>query len=1051
MKRTALVLNLFLIFAMVFAAAGSATAQGNTPRPAPAYLEGLKAEELTADGVNLKLNPGLSGQTGRVDVTVRLSTPTAVDLVIQADGTVVPPAQQRAQLFAVKKQQAAFLTQALALDPTAKALGAVNRVINAVALNFDATKLADLAVLPGVVKINPVVDYEYDMWEVVPYIGAKAVQDMGYTGEGVVAAILDSGIDYTHYDLFGSGNPADFAANDPTVIEPGTFPTAKVIGGYDFVGEVWPNGALAPDPDPLDKVTGAGYPHGTHVSSTMGGRVGVAPDVKFHAVKVCSSVSSSCSGLAMLQGLDYAVDPNGDGKIGDRVDIVNMSIGSPYGQAYEDDTSYATNQLSLVGVLVVASAGNSQDHPYVTGTPGAALGALSVAATYNPVEEAAYMEILSPYTAKYGAIFQDWSAPLTTLIEAPVVYGGSLGNNLGCTPFPAGSLAGKIALVDRGSCAISIKVSNMADGGALVGIIGLVAPGEPTSFAFGGGTPSIPGYNISQADSNAIKAALAGGAEVLARFDPADPKPLVGTVTGYSSRGPSYWLSYLKPDITAPGNSYSANAGTGTGYEFTGGTSFSSPTVAGAAALMMEKFPDLRNHDIKALLVGTADSNVLSFNETLAPVSRIGGGEVRVEAAVNAKALAYGRKVIPTVGIDIASYQPSLSFFFNDVTQSTLLLTKNVVVKNISGAELDLEAMPTFRYADDELNGAVAVTVTPQDNRPIPAGGQKAFRVDVTIDGAKLREWGWNTGSQGGLGDVFSTFEYDGYILFNEVGTDAAVAELSVPWHLIPRQANDIMASASDVTLTGGMGEVDLANNGIGQGYVDSFSLLAESPDDYTPAAMGSNEYLVDLRYFGTQTYEASYCSSGFVWAFAVNLWDRVTHANFPAALEVYLDTDNDGVDDYVVLNWDSAYPSYTDGRNRTWVFNLATGRGNSYFYTNHGSNSANMVMYVCGEQVGLTADSLGVPVGVSVYAWDNYFTGYYTDAITGLMAAPAGERFYGDVATVAPGATETMTVYDLGGVNPDLGVLLFLDGDMGAVRAGAPEGNEALGIMVTP
>ena len=45
-------------------------------------------------------------------------------------------------------------------------------------------------------------------------------------------AVIDSGIDYTHAALGGSGDPADFAGNDPDIIEPGTFPTAKVVGGW---------------------------------------------------------------------------------------------------------------------------------------------------------------------------------------------------------------------------------------------------------------------------------------------------------------------------------------------------------------------------------------------------------------------------------------------------------------------------------------------------------------------------------------------------------------------------------------------------------------------------------------------------------------------------------------------------------------------------------------------------------------------------------------------------------------------------------------------------
>ena len=69
----------------------------------------------------------------------------------------------------------------------------------------------------------------------------------------------------------------------------------------------------APDPDPLDAGTGGG--HGTHVAHIIGGVGGVAPGVSLYAVKVCSSVSTSCSGIALIQGMEFAVDPNGDGKV----------------------------------------------------------------------------------------------------------------------------------------------------------------------------------------------------------------------------------------------------------------------------------------------------------------------------------------------------------------------------------------------------------------------------------------------------------------------------------------------------------------------------------------------------------------------------------------------------------------------------------------------------------------------------------------------------------------------------------------------------------------
>ena len=69
--------------------------------------------------------------------------------------------------------------------------------------------------------------------------------------------------------------------------------------------------------------------------------------------------------------------------------------------------------------------------------------------------------------------------------------------------FAPGSLAGKIVLVDRGACNFTLKIKNVADGGGLIGIIGLVAPGDPFEGGDGGDRPiNIPGYMISQAVAN---------------------------------------------------------------------------------------------------------------------------------------------------------------------------------------------------------------------------------------------------------------------------------------------------------------------------------------------------------------------------------------------------------------------------------------------------------------------------------------------------------------------------------------------------------------------
>ncbi len=111
----------------------------------------------------------------------------------------------------------------------------------------------------GVVGCAPPRDLPPTNINAVPYVGAPtAWQASGATGAGQTIAIIDSGIDYTHANFGGPGTTEAYDANDPTIIEHGTFPTAKVIAGYDFAGNDYDatgdNGSTTPtpDPDPLD-------------------------------------------------------------------------------------------------------------------------------------------------------------------------------------------------------------------------------------------------------------------------------------------------------------------------------------------------------------------------------------------------------------------------------------------------------------------------------------------------------------------------------------------------------------------------------------------------------------------------------------------------------------------------------------------------------------------------------------------------------------------------------------------------------------------------------
>ena len=435
-------------------------------RPAPiAGSEHRLEQPVTTDGVTApsKLSAPLTSATGTQAVVVQLTEEPVAQ--VAADGAGA--AAQQSQLQTVEAQQDAVVEVAESLDSGVDVVGDAQRALNAVVLEINAEALPELASQPAVASIRSVVDYEMDLSETVPYIGGTAVHDAGFTGDGVSVAVLDSGIDYTHVAFGGAGTQAAYDAaygantGDPkNTLNEGLFPTAKVVGGFDFVGEIWPFGPLAPDEDPIDcggkpvnpRPTGAPAEctggHGSHVADISAGAQGVAPDADLYAVKVCSAVSTSCSGVALIQGMDFATDPNGDGVTDDAVDIINMSLGSPYGQARDDDLSQAVENASAIGVLTVTSSGNSADKPYITGSPGAAPSALSVAQTNVPSAAQDVMEILAPpaIAGQYQAVFQPWSRPLseTGAIEGPVQYGNGAGGNLnGCAAFPAGSLDGK--------------------------------------------------------------------------------------------------------------------------------------------------------------------------------------------------------------------------------------------------------------------------------------------------------------------------------------------------------------------------------------------------------------------------------------------------------------------------------------------------------------------------------------------------------------------------------------------------------------------------------
>jgi subtilisin family serine protease len=1039
---------------LVTPASAADRVQMRTAAELPASIAQTRlSEPLTAAADLSAIHAAKQQAQGRQQVLVRLRTPSV------AKSKANTPAAQQQHKARLENEQSAFFKRASKQAKGAKMLASAQMVLNGVVLEVDAGDIEKLAADKDVVRISRVRDYEMDLSETVPYIGAAAVQAAGTDGSGVSVAVLDSGIDYTHARFGGPGTieayieawGTDFTDPANTTTD-GLFPTARVVGGYDFVGELWPFGDLAPDPDPIDAPDFSGPAgHGTHVAAIIGGDNGVAPAVDLYAVKVCSAQSSSCSGVALIQGMEFAVDPNGDGNTKDAVDIINMSLGSDWGQPFDDDLSAAVDGATELGVLTVSSAGNGGDRPYVTGTPSSAPTALAVAQTSMP---SSFQQLITVAGADYPAVFQSWSTPPGGVLSGPVQYADGAGGNLdGCAPFAPGSLTGLIVLVDRGGCFFTTKIFNIGNAGGIVGIIGLVAPGAPFDggFADPGGPITIPGYMISQADSNAIKAALPAAGTV----DPDNVLSLAGQMVGSSSRGPQHENTHLiKPEVGAPGASVSAASGTGDGETGFGGTSGASPMAAGAAALLLEGFDTngkgmgkgkakglaLSPLEAKALLMNTGETNIsIDPFSGLAEITRIGGGEVRVDTAMGAPAAAW----------EAGGYSGGLSFGFVDVADASMSVTRSVQVHNYSNEWRDYTVTPSFRFDNDAASGAISPSAPGSISVNPGFGNDTVFDVTLDIDGAALPGNFMNSGGSGADPSGLTINEYDGYLTLED-----GEHVMSLPWHILPRKAARVVPDQTTIVPGSFPQAIGLDNTGIGTAQNDAYALLATSPNQ-AEGPKGGQAPTPDLRAVGVNTFPvpAGFCSAeaSFIWAFAINTWERQEHL-LPVIHVVQLDINQDGTPDYEVLNSDFTGPGgFGDGRQVTWAVDLATGGASAFFFTEHGMNTGNTALYICGEQVGLTgADLLATNVDMNVFTIDFYYGGP-GDSIEGLTVTPLGEQFFGVTNDVPGNASDPsgLQVFDFGtfpGNSPELGLLLFTNGDRGSgAHGGATQETEAL------
>ena len=941
---------------------------------------------------------------------------------------------------------------------------------NGVAAEVPMSALPALASLPNVEAVYPSRVVSLDNVAGVQYIGGdSAWADLGVTGSGVKVAVIDTGIDYYHSNFGGTDGANKFKADDGLSISPTTFPTAKVVGGFDFVGNAYDASSRDaakrvphPDPDPLDcnghgshtAGTAAGFgvlstgntyagPYNgtTYTSNTFTVGPGVAPQASIYAYRVFGCAGSA-SDAVIVAALNRAMT--------DGVDVVNMSLGSVFGRADAPD-AVASNTLSQNGIVVVASAGNSGPSAYVTGSPAAATRALSVAAidassatfpgatiTLSTGNTITAQLSNGPFQGDSGAALP--SAPL----GVKVLKDASGNVSLGCNASDYTGVAGKLVVVLRGTCGrVHKAILGQHAGAAAVAMIntGTGFPpfeGDITSdpdtgeqfhvtIAFFG----VKGVLGTASDGDKLVAADAGTASSIVAA--AVPNPGYKVAASFTSGGPRNVDSGMKPEVIAPGVSVKSTAmGTGNQGTRMSGTSMAAPMTTGLAALVTQAHPTWTTEAIKAAIINTADatsSKILSYNPRTA-----GAGVVQA------------RRAVDTVGYVTTSNDGSdtLSFGYQTFTAAgseTLPLT----IHNTSASPIHYN----LAVAASATLGSAA-SVSPSDVT-VAAGSMATANVTLSLSAAAVAALPDAATQNFG---VLSTAR--GAVLATPTTSGAGIYALRVPYIFVPRGLSNITAGArSAYTKTdgGSTATVPLSNSGIHRGTADVYAWGIHDANDIT-----GGEDSMDVRDVGVQVQPKSFLcgtsTTGLCGAtddrsliFAINTYGQASNPSINE-FDIAIDLQNNGKPDFFVVGVDfgAVTANSFDGRFASFIFD---GKGNliDLWVASAPMNGSTLLLPVLASEIGLDPAVNSTRFRYSVNAF-SIVPGVLVDT-----TAQASFRSHqppvstGQQIPLAPGANATLTVsVDKGKLagTPQLGWLVIgLDDANGAAQADeVPVGN---------
>ena len=576
---------------------------------------------------------------------------------------------------------------------------------------------------------TPEMEFTHDM------IGSEAVwSNLGYRGEGMVVAVVDTGIQWTHPDFNPDYEDYDLVVNEALIDELdliGEYKTPKVVYGYNYF-------------DGQQTVEDMNNNHGQHVAGTVaadGGISGVAPKAQLIDIQVFSEDPETPSTWddIYLRGIEDAL------KIG--VDAVNMSLGAvaSFYQPNNAVDEMITNARED-GVVFAISAGNSaystdgigfpwRENPDVglVGAPSLNKDSISVASADNVSTLNNYLtyeingeEARAPYTPAGPFYIPD------VLDEEEYVYAGLGGTD---EDFEGLDLEGKVALISRGGFPFTEKIMNAQEAGAKAVIIFNNAGDEL--------------LNMQYPEEGEIPAMFIGetyGTELAELEEPvtlhfpdgtiAAPNPTGGQMSAFTSWGTTPTLD-MKPEVTAPGGMIYSTVLNGQ-YGSMSGTSMAAPHVAGSTALVQQYLLNegMDREEVaemsKIRHMNTADPIRDAFGNLYSP-RRQGAGMIRPDKAIMTP--------VTVVNQEDGEAKVQLRDFQDEVFTMTLDATNHSDEAVTYDVDVDVivdELIAVLMWQWMDSAPLVDVVVMGDEEVTIGAGATETVTVTVDISEAKI-------------------------------------------------------------------------------------------------------------------------------------------------------------------------------------------------------------------------------------------------------------------------------------------------------------------------